>query len=108
MFIHSGVYSIPAGTYQGEPVKGIGERIMNRGKIPVADYRQYTKEFNPVKSNADEWVRTARDAGFKVAKLGRVEISSAEKVTLTVSPVKDGWRSVNLKAIRLGPVAAAQ
>ncbi|HEY5914409.1 MAG TPA: alpha-L-fucosidase, partial [Verrucomicrobiae bacterium] len=65
MFIHWGVYSVPAGTYNGKQVGGIGEWIMNSGKIPVAEYRQYAKQFNPVKFNADEWVRTARDAGMK-------------------------------------------
>src|SRR3954471_6467341 len=29
MFIHWGVYSVPAGFYQDKPVKGIGEWIMN-------------------------------------------------------------------------------
>jgi len=65
MFIHWGVYSVPAGTYKGQPVKGIGEWIMNKGKIPVADYRAFAKEFDPVKFNADDWVRTARDAGMR-------------------------------------------
>jgi len=65
MFIHWGVYSVPAGTYKGKRIGSIGEWIMNNGKIPVADYRAYAKEFNPVKFNADEWVRTARDAGMK-------------------------------------------
>jgi alpha-L-fucosidase len=65
MFIHWGVYSVPAGTYNGKKISGIGEWIMNRGKIPVAEYRAYAKEFNPVKFNADDWVRTARDAGMK-------------------------------------------
>jgi alpha-L-fucosidase len=65
MFIHWGVYSVPAGTYNGKRIGGIGEWIMNRGKIPVTEYRAYAKEFNPVKFNADEWVRTARDAGMK-------------------------------------------
>ncbi len=65
MFIHWGVYSVPAGTYKGKQVKGIGEWIMNRGKIPVAEYRAFAKEFNPVKFNADEWVRTAKEAGMK-------------------------------------------
>jgi alpha-L-fucosidase len=65
MFIHWGVYSVPAGTYNGQQVRGIGEWIMNRGKIPVAEYRQYAKQFNPVKFNADEWVRLAKQAGMK-------------------------------------------
>ena len=34
MFIHWGVYSVPAGFYHGKPVPGIGEWIMNKGKIP--------------------------------------------------------------------------
>ena len=53
MFIHWGVYSVPAGTYKGKQIAGIGEWIMNRGKIPVAEYRQFAKQFNPVKFNAD-------------------------------------------------------
>src|SRR5512138_3430471 len=65
MFIHWGVYAVPAGTYNGKQIAGIGEWIMNRGKIPMAEYQAYAKEFNPVKYNADEWVRLAKDAGMK-------------------------------------------
>ena len=45
--------------------KGIGEWIMNSGKIPVARYAEYAKEFNPVKFNAEQWVKIAKDAGMK-------------------------------------------
>ena len=65
MFIHWGVYSVPAGTYKDKQIGGIGEWIMNTGKIPVSDYRQYAAQFNPVKYNADEWVRLAKEAGMK-------------------------------------------
>jgi len=41
LFIHWGIYSVPAGTWQGQPVAGIGEWIMLRGKIPVADYAKF-------------------------------------------------------------------
>jgi alpha-L-fucosidase len=65
LFIHWGLYCIPAGEWKGQPVKGIGEWIMNRAKIPVAEYEQLAKQFDPVKFNADQWVQMAQDAGMK-------------------------------------------
>ena len=37
MFIHWGVYAVPAGTYKDKPVGDIGEWIMWNGRIPVSD-----------------------------------------------------------------------
>src|SRR6266403_274410 len=65
MFIHWGVYSVPAGTYHGTRVPNIGEWIMSTGKIPMAEYQAFAKEYNPVKYNPDDWVRLAKDAGMK-------------------------------------------
>lgn len=65
MFIHWGLYSVPAGTYNGKQVPGIGEWIMNKGKIPVAEYKKFAPQFNPIKYNAEEWVKTAKAAGMK-------------------------------------------
>ena len=65
MFIHWGVYSVPAGTYKGKQVSGIGEWIMNRGKIPVAEYKQFASQFNPVRYDPDAWVQLAKEAGMK-------------------------------------------
>ncbi|HYC84650.1 MAG TPA: alpha-L-fucosidase [Chryseosolibacter sp.] len=65
MFIHWGVYAVPAGIHNGQKINRIGEWIMNRGKIPVAEYRLYAKQFNPVNYDPDAWVRMAKDAGMK-------------------------------------------
>ena len=65
MFIHWGIYSVPAGVYQDKPVKGIGEWIMNTAKIPVAEYQKYAPQFNPDRYNPEAWVKMAKDAGMK-------------------------------------------
>ena len=65
MFIHWGLYSVPAGEWKGKLVPGLGEWIMNRAKIPVTEYEQLTNQFNPVKFNAEEIVRLAKNAGMK-------------------------------------------
>jgi len=65
MFIHWGLYAIPAGMWKGKKVPGIGEWIMYRARIPVKEYELLAKEFNPVKFNAKEWVKVAKDAGMK-------------------------------------------
>jgi len=65
MFIHWGLYAIPAGEWKGQRSLGLGEWIMNRLKIPVRDYEPLAKQFNPTKFNPDEWVQLAQDAGMK-------------------------------------------
>ena len=66
MFIHWGVYSVPAGVWNGTNVTASGaEWIMNRGRIPLADYQKFATQFNPVKFNAKEWVKLAKNAGMK-------------------------------------------
>jgi len=56
MFIHWGLYAIPAGEWKGKPVPGIGEWIMNHARIPVKEYERLASQFNPVEFNADEWI----------------------------------------------------
>lgn len=65
MFIHWGLYSIPAGTWQGKQIPGIGEWIMNNASIPVADYKALASQFNPTAFNAHDIVALAKSAGMK-------------------------------------------
>jgi alpha-L-fucosidase len=65
LFIHWGLYAIPAGEWKGQRSLGIGEWIMNRLKIPVRDYEALATQFNPVKFDPDAWVQLAQDGGMK-------------------------------------------
>jgi len=65
LFINWGLYSIPAGEWKGKKMDGIGEWIMLWAKIPVKEYEQLAKQFNPQKFNAEEWAQLAEDAGMK-------------------------------------------
>jgi alpha-L-fucosidase len=65
MFIHWGLYAIPAGVWKGKRVKGIGEQIQRFAKIPVRDYETLAKQFNPLGFDARAWVTLAKDAGMK-------------------------------------------
>jgi alpha-L-fucosidase len=65
LFIHWGVYAVPAGTYRGERIDGIGEWIMRNAKIPVAKYKSYALDFNPVNFDPKTWVKMAKDAGMR-------------------------------------------
>jgi alpha-L-fucosidase len=66
MFIHWGPYSVLGGVYDGhQQRRGGAEWIMNRCKIPVAEYQKYAASFNPVKFDAESIVLMAKDAGMK-------------------------------------------
>ncbi|NUQ63364.1 MAG: alpha-L-fucosidase [Pirellulales bacterium] len=65
MFIHWGLYAVPAGAWNGKEVPGIGEWIMNSANIPVDEYEKLAGKFNPVKYDPAQWARIAKDAGMK-------------------------------------------
>ncbi len=63
MFIHWGLYAVPGGEWGTGTDHG--EWIMTTAQIPVPEYEKFKDQFNPVKFNADEWVKMAKDAGMK-------------------------------------------
>ncbi len=66
MFIHWGIYAQFGGVYRGHEQKVSNtEWLMNRMKVPVQEYKDTAKNFNPVKYNAEQWVKMAKDAGMK-------------------------------------------
>ncbi|MBK7107018.1 MAG: alpha-L-fucosidase [Ignavibacteriae bacterium] len=65
MFIHWGVYSVPAGWYKDKMIPGISEWIMYSAKIPVEEYEKYAAVFNPIEYDPIKWVKIAKQAGMK-------------------------------------------
>jgi alpha-L-fucosidase len=65
MFIHWGLYSVPAGTWKGKIYPGAAEWLMYSAQIPVKDYEPLQQQFNPVNFDAKKIVGTAKAAGMK-------------------------------------------
>ena len=63
MFIHWGLYALPAGEWQGGT--DYGEWIRDSARIPLEEYARFQGEFNPVEFDADRWVTLAREAGMQ-------------------------------------------
>ena len=63
LFIHWGLYSIPAGEWNGST--GHAEWIRTTAQIPLAEYDELVDEFDPVDFDADEWARLAKRAGMR-------------------------------------------
>lgn len=55
LFVHWGIYSL----------LGDGEWVMQNRRIPAAEYEKLAAFFNPIRFDADEWVRLAKDAGMQ-------------------------------------------
>ncbi len=63
MFIHWGLYAVPAGEWKDET--GHGEWIRTTAQIPLEEYDKFRDQFNPVNFDAGKWVKMAKDAGMK-------------------------------------------
>ncbi|MDR3688002.1 MAG: alpha-L-fucosidase [Fimbriimonas sp.] len=64
MFIHWGPVSLKEAEISWSRAN-TNPKCPNNGPIPAAEYDNLYKRFDPVKFNADEWVRIAKSAGMK-------------------------------------------
>jgi len=106
MFIHWGVYAVPAGFYKGKPVAGIGEWIMKNGSIPVAKYKAYAPQFTAARYNPDAWAALAKRAGMRYLV---ITSKHHDGFSLFDSAVSD-WDAVDASGARrdlIAPLAAA-
>jgi len=62
IMVHFGLYSVLEGEYKG---KETGEWARERMRIPYDEYHRLLTAFNPLYFDADEWIRTVKDAGAK-------------------------------------------
>jgi alpha-L-fucosidase len=65
MFIHFGLFSIPAGEWNGREIGSYSEWIMNKAEIPVAEYARLAERFDPTAFDADAIADLARSAGMR-------------------------------------------
>ena len=71
MFIHWGVFAVPAGEWKGEKVHGragipdYSEWLMYNKQIPCTEYQAIAKQFTASKYDPAVWVKLAKDAGMK-------------------------------------------
>ena len=70
LFIHWGVYAVPAGVHRGQPIAGASEWLMHSARIPVADYKAYAAGFTASHYDPDSWVAAALDAGMGYVVVG--------------------------------------
>jgi alpha-L-fucosidase len=63
MFIHFGLYAVPAGEWKG--ATNHAEWIRTSAQIPLEEYNKFVSQFNPVNFHAEDWVQMAKNAGMK-------------------------------------------
>jgi hypothetical protein len=63
LFLHWGLYAIPAGKWRDHD--GYGEWIRDSARIPREVYAEYQPNWNPTAFDADAWARMAKAAGMR-------------------------------------------
>jgi alpha-L-fucosidase len=92
MFIHWGVYSVPAR----------GEWVMEHEHIPVSEYEKFAPQFDPTPFSAQEIVALAKRAGMKY-----ITITSKHHDGFAMWPTKQGpWNIVAATPYKQDPLKA--
>jgi len=65
MFIHWGLYAVPADATDIHGNRVIAEWYFSNKRMQVRDYERFAAQFNPVKFDAKKWVQTAKNAGMR-------------------------------------------
>lgn len=63
MFVHWGLYAIPAGARNGRTDHG--EWIRDSAQIPIGEYERLQPQWNPTAFDADAWASAAAAAGMR-------------------------------------------
>src|SRR5258706_2468282 len=61
MFIHWGIYAVPADATNQDGSKSAAERDFSNKQAQVNDYEEVAGQINPAQVNAHQWVKTAND-----------------------------------------------
>jgi alpha-L-fucosidase len=103
MFIHWGLYSIPAGTWDGKQIPGIGEWIMNDASIPVADYKALASQFNPKAAGMKYIVITSKHHdGFAMFNSKANAFNIVAGTPYHHDPIRDLANECKRQGIKLG------
>ena len=65
LMIHWGLYSLPAGEWEGKRMPFIGEWVQSYFRIPNEQYHMMANVFNPILFSAEKWVQLAMGAGMQ-------------------------------------------
>lgn len=106
LFIHWGVYAVPAGCYEGRPIDWTAEWIMRRAKIPVATYQTFAQDFTAENYDPEAWAALAVEAGMKYM----VVTSKHHDGFALFDSKASNWNAVQSSAARrdlIAPLAAA-
>jgi ATP phosphoribosyltransferase regulatory subunit len=89
MMMHFGLYSILGGEYKGKFGDNYAEWIGSHFAIPIKEYEQLAKVFNPIYFNADEVISLAKSSLESISKDYVLEISHMGVIFQVLNKISD-------------------